>query len=266
MAIVVAGTLGLAGCSGSSDSRAGTFYGPERALGSGTARTYVVLAADGNPSEIGLRFSRDALEGLSDRDSHADVSVGTGVFPKSERYELPAQAKSTAYDHVVVDWAPQGHAPTGTFDKPHFDLRFYLQDPEAVAAIDPTAADYVASAATLPEAKYLPPDYVPAGDPATETVPYTGLRWLDSTLPFNPQTFQFTQVLINGTWDGRYLFVEPMLTRDWLLTEPRFAGELKQAEAVQKSGYYASGYAVRFDDERQEYSVALTGLTARTAS
>lgn len=266
MAIVLTGSLGLAGCSSSSESDSGTFYGSEHELGNGTARTYVVVGEDGKPSEIGLRFTAAALEGLSDHDAYADAMAGKGPFPKSEVYELPSQAGESAYEFVTIDWAPHGHPPVGTFDKPHFDVHFYVYEPQAVEAIEPTAADYTSRATTLPDGKYIPRDYVPAGDPATETVPYMGLHWVDSSLPFNPDSFEFTQVLINGSWDGRYYFVEPMLTRDWLLSKPQFASEMKQAEAVQKSGYYASGYAVRYDDTAQEYSVVLTGLTARTAS
>ncbi|WP_306358106.1 MULTISPECIES: DUF5602 domain-containing protein [unclassified Nocardia] len=266
MAVVLLGILGLAGCSGDGDATGGTFFGPERALGGGTARTYVVVGSDGDPIELGLRFTAAALDGLPDHDAYGDALAGRAPFPKAEVYELPSQARAAAYDHIAVDWLAHGHPPVGIFDEAHFDVRFYLREPAAVAAIDPADAEFATKAARFPAAEYLPRDYVPAGDPATETVPGAGLRWVDSATPFHPQTYEFTQAVLAGTWDGEYLFAEPMVTRDWLLTEPDFAAELKQPEAVRKSGHYATGYAVRYDAASREYSIVLTGLTERTAS
>ncbi len=56
----------LAGCSaaGEASTTSGPFFGPSQSLGNGTARTYVALDEGGNPTEIGLRLTAPALDGL----------------------------------------------------------------------------------------------------------------------------------------------------------------------------------------------------------
>jgi hypothetical protein len=43
---------------------------------------------------------------------------------------LPKEAAPTAYNHIGIDWNPQGHEPQGIYDKPHFDFHFYMITPE----------------------------------------------------------------------------------------------------------------------------------------
>ena len=81
-----------------------------------------------------------------------------------------------------------------------------------------------------------------------------------------PGSYDFQQIVINGTWDGRYTFIEPMITRDWLLSQPSLEQPLKQPQAYQKSAYYPTSYTVDVDEQTQEYVVSLTGLTMRHAS
>ncbi|WP_425569608.1 hypothetical protein [Pseudonocardia yuanmonensis] len=42
--------------------------------------------------------------------------------------DLPDQASATAYDHVMLNWNPQGHDPVVLFGKPHFDIHFDMVD------------------------------------------------------------------------------------------------------------------------------------------
>ncbi|HEX4357425.1 MAG TPA: hypothetical protein VH141_07895 [Pseudonocardia sp.] len=61
----------------------------------------------------------------------------------------------------------------------------------------------------------MPKDYVADPAPiAQAAVPGMGLHWFDSTEGFVPGRYVFTQTFINGSWDGRYTFMEPMLRRD----------------------------------------------------
>ena len=94
-----------------------------------------------------------------------------------------------------------------------------------------------------------------------------GVHLVDSTdTSLVPGEYDFTQIVINGVWDGRYTFVEPMITRDWLLTGPSLEQPLKLPEAYQETAYYPTSYAVHVDDQTEDYVVSLGGLTARTAS
>jgi hypothetical protein len=54
----------LTGCGGSNAPAEKEFYGPVQPLGAGSARTYVTVGADGQPSEVGVRMTTAAMDGL----------------------------------------------------------------------------------------------------------------------------------------------------------------------------------------------------------
>jgi Domain of unknown function (DUF5602) len=233
----------------------GTFSSPSQDLGDGSVATYVVVD-DGAPSEVGVRLTPTALEGLPEQ----------GV---TLMVDFPDEAADTAFDHVMFNWNPQGHEPLALFGRPHFDFHFDMVDMATIEAITPADPDYAAKAEHFPEARYVPQDYVlpPGGSAAEQAVPGMGVHLVDSTdTSLVPGQYDFTQIVINGVWDGRYTFVEPMITRDWLMTGPDLEAPLKQPEAYQETGYYPTSYAVSVDEDTDEYVVSLRDLTMRTAS
>lgn len=180
---------------------------------------------------------------------------------------MPDQAKGTVIDHATFDWVPHGHPPMGVFDKPHFDTHFYFIPDAAVQAIGPQDPQFLAKAARNPEGKYMPAAYVTIPGPIEEqAVPGMGVHWVDGTKPPVPGQFQFTQTLISGAWDGSYIFTEPMFTRDWLLTNPNFTGDIPQPAAYQHATRYPTTYSISFDNDAKEYVVSLGGFTGRSAS
>jgi len=258
-----AGLTPLAGCATpsaqSSDltsSESGIFSGPSQELGNGTVTTYVTLDDGGRPTEVGLRLTSTALDDLPPSDATLMI-------------DFPDQAADTAFDHVMLNWNPNGHEPLGLFGRPHFDVHFTMVDMATMAAIDPADPAYAAKAEHLPEAKYIPQDYAAPPEPplAAQAVPNMGVHLVDSTdTSLVPGQYDFTQIIINGVWDGRYIFIEPMITRDWLLTGPSLEQPLKLPEAYQEAGYYPTTYAVHVDQGTDEYVVSLGDLTMREAS
>ena len=243
-----------------SSDKSGTFFGPSADLGNGTVKTYATLDKGGNPTEVGLRLTATALDGLPE--------TNTGP-PQMLMLDFPDQAAATAFDHVMLNWNPQGHEPPELFSKPHFDFHFDMVDMATMQAINPADPNYSAKAEHAPEAKYVPQDYVvPPGPPAAaQAVPNMGVHLVDSSdTSLVPGAYDFKQIVINGTWDGRYTFIEPMITREWLLTNPSSEQALKQPQAYQKSSYYPTTYAVHVDEQTKEYIISLAGLTMRTAS
>ena len=81
-----------------------------------------------------------------------------------------------------------------------------------------------------------------------------------------PGVYDFTQTFINGSWDGNYTFMEPMMTREWLLTKPMIREDIKQPLAYQHTAYYPTVYSVRFDDAADEYDIALEQMMMRKQS
>lgn len=237
-------------------SKSGTFFGPSQNLGNGTVRTYTTLDEGGRPTEVGLRLATSAMDGLPE--------TGTTLM-----LAFPDQAAGTAFDNVMLNWNPHGHDPAVLFGKPHFDMHFDMVDMATIQAIDPADQNYAAKAEHAPEAKYVPQDYAVAPGPpvAAQAVPGMGVHLIDSSdTSLVPGKYDFQQIIINGTWDGRYTFIEPMITREWLQTGPTSEQALKQPQAYQKSGYYPTAYAVHVDEQTKDYVVSLAGLTMRTAS
>jgi Domain of unknown function (DUF5602) len=239
-----------------STSTSGTFFGPSQGLGNGTVKTYVTLNDDGQPTEVGLRLTAAALEGLP--------QSGTMLM-----LPFPDQASATAFDHVMLNWNPRGHEPFELFGKPHFDFHFDMVAMATIHGIDPQDPNYAAKAEHRPEAKYLPQDYaVPPGPPAaTQAVPGMGVHLVDSSdTSLVPGAYDFKQIVLAGAWDGQVTFTEPMITRAWLKGGPDFEQALKQPQAYQKSAYYPTAYAVHVDRPTKDYVISLTGLAMRNAS
>lgn len=253
-ATLVGATVLVVACSTSSTDHSGTFDGPAQKLGNGTVSTYVTLDRDGNPTDVGLHFSRAALDGLPTVDPAPNQ-------PLTVNLTFPEQASGTVFDHVMVNWNAQGHDPVPLFGVPHFDFHFYMTDMAAQHAIDPADPGFAAAAANAPAPQYVPQDYVMVPDSA---VPMMGVHWADGSSPLVPGQFQFTQLVINGSWNGKYTFIEPMITRDWLLTQPSIDQDLKQPKAFQTSGYFPTRYAVSYGSDT--YTVALAGLVHHSAS
>jgi hypothetical protein len=88
-----------------------------------------------------------------------------------------------------------------------------------------------------------------------------GVHWVDPTSPeLNGKPF--TATFIYGSWDGKVIFAEPMITKAYLETKPQFSAELP-APARDEGGYYPKRYAVRWDAATKEYRITLTGFAPR---
>lgn len=260
LALAVCTTVLFVGCGDDTTDPddSSTFFGPSQTVGDGTAKTYVTLNADGNPTEIGIRISETAMNGLPET-----LSVPSQSFMLA----FPNEAEKTVFETLMLDWNPQGHEPPPLFGKPHFDIHFYMTDMATVNSINPSNIDFGTKAANLPEAKYIPQDFMaPPGPPSESTVPFMGLHWTDSTDGLIPGVYNFTEIFIYGSWDGDVIFMEPMITREWLMTKQTVQKNIKLPQAYQKSGYYPTTYSIRFDNDAKEYVITLGGMTMRQAS
>ena len=225
-------------------------YGTPTKVGDGKARTYVVLDAKaGNtPLEVGIALDATALQGLPD-----DNAEHSYVLP------MPAHGPSP-YQFAELDWNPHGHSPLGIYGIPHFDFHFYTISREEWSTIAP-GPTFATRANNLPTGNYVAPMYLVPGPPALVAVPYMGVHWINPTSPeFNGQVF--TKTFIYGSWNGRYIFYEPMITRAYLLSQPNDVVTSIPTPALRPlDGYYPSAYRVTYDAQAKEYRVALTQLS-----
>jgi hypothetical protein len=230
-----------------------SLYGPAVTLGNGTVRTYIEMEGD-VPIEVGVALSRSALDGLPGPHDPGGVEIEPHHFSFEQVLELPS-GNPTPFRHVTVNWNPGGHEPPGIYDRAHFDFHFNMISDAERRTITRDDPAFDAKAERHPAARYMPAGYVAIPG----AVPMMGAHWID---PQSPELHgqPFTQTFIFGTWDGRLIFAEPMITKAYLESEPDFEATLPVPERVEQSGYYPARYGIRWDEAAQEYRISLEAL------
>jgi hypothetical protein len=251
-------TVALAACTRSEAAEPGTrtLYGEAVAIGNGAARAYVTMQDD-VPLEIGVALGEAALDGLPSH-HHPGGLTENGHTTFASVLRLPA-GNPTPFQHILMNWNPGGHEPPGIYDLPHLDLHFYTITDAERRAIDPADPNYRRKAERAPS-----PERIPAGYVLPEPLPFAqmGVHWVDPESPeLNGETF--TSTFIFGSWDGRLIFAEPMITKAFLESKPDFTAAVPLALAYEVPGHYPTRYSVRWDAEAREYRIALTGLVPR---
>jgi hypothetical protein len=222
-------------------------YGTALPLGEGTVRAFAETDATGVATRIGVEMTEEAVATLGQ-----DMVFVT--------VPLPSAALAAGYDHVMLDWMPHGHPPGDLFGAPHFDVHFYLTSETERLAIDPADPRYMEKAANRPAPELMPPNFVPP--PEVEPVPAMGEHWIDKTDPVLAGQ-PFEAVMIYGAWDGQVTFVEPMVTRDLLVSRRDFGGGLGQPARVAQPVSLPGLWSVSFDDEENVHVISIDALEPR---
>ena len=225
-----------------------TFYGPQVQMGNGHIRSWInINKSDKKPIAIGIEFTHKSFDELPiDPENHA---AGTFVL------KLHSKAiSSTPFDHIVVNWEPNGHEPAGIYNVPHFDMHFYKISMAEQAAIGPVAGP-------VPPSGYLPASYVIEA----ATVPQMGTHWLDPSSPELPPTFiPFTHTFIYGATNGKVIFLEPMITRALMLSGTSVVKPFPQPTLFAPTGTnYPTVYRIWKNAENSKHYVALTDFLLR---
>ena len=86
-----------------------------------------------------------------------------------------------------------------------------------------------------------------------------GAHWVDPKSPeLNGELF--TRTFLYGSWDGRMIFAEPMVTKAFMETKPDFRAPIPAPARYAAPGHYPTEYRVYWNEAAKEYRVALTGL------
>jgi Domain of unknown function (DUF5602) len=244
-------------------------YGPSLALGQGTARTFVSLDNQGAPTKLGVALSESAMQGLPTTPMPGMPSAVMLTLA------LPSEASNTGFDHVMLDWNPAGHEPDHVYTHPHFDFHFYQITSAERDAIVPSNPTYAAKVGVFPSPDFVPAGFVAgnvlAGVPAVAAaVPFMGMHWLDVTSPElqpPPSGKTFTTTFIYGSYDGKFTFLEPMITKAYIESMKDKADGVTMpigvAAKVAKTGAYPNAYSIKYDAASKEYRITLEGLTQR---
>ena len=262
-------------------------YGTAVRLGAGLARTYVAFdpRTPNVPAEVGVALSEQAMSALPSPMVMSQPMPNDGhEHLDSHIYDLSMPAlNGTPYKFVELDWNPGGHEPPGVYDVPHFDFHFYKVEKAVRDGIDPTQMTkevYLGKSGRLPPEAERAPNYLALSAPGTPVVavPKMGTHWIDVRTPElqamfgRPEAYlPFTTTFLHGSWDGQFIFDEPMITRAFIM-ERRTATaaaerdrviQLPQAKQFAPSGYYPTAYRITWDADQKEYRIALTQLVRR---
>jgi hypothetical protein len=248
LALLAVGAGVVFACSAStSPDHSGTFFGASTPMATGSGRAYVILDPAGKPTELGVALTEAALAGLP-------AALTEYGFP------LPTEASATAYKSAAINWQPTGHPPMNIFTVPHFDVHFYTITEAERRAIDPaTDPQYETKMFHAPANGFIPTGYTADA----MGFPRMGIHWADPTAPeFSGQPFSKT--FIYGSYNGAFIFVEPMLTKAYLESRPAaVTTPVKLPAQYSASGYQPTSYTVAYDAAAKEYRISLTGLTLR---
>ena len=167
---------------------------------------------------------------------------------------LPAKAlETTPFKFIMLNWNASGHEPAGIYDLPHFDMHFYMNSPTEVATfVDQSKLN------TDPGQ-----DYIPAMHMGGAAVPAMGKHWIDLTSP-ELQGNTFMQTFIYGSYDGKIVFYEPMITLDFLKMTTSFQRPIPQPTKFSKAGFYPT--VMQVTKQNGQVNIILSGFVSRQAS
>jgi hypothetical protein len=235
----------------SAASKEKTIVGETKPLGSGQVRSWVSVDQKGNPTAVGLTFSEEALSSMP-----AEIPPGAEWLEVS--LALPAQASSTAFKHIGLNWNPQGHQPAKIYDTPHFDFHFYMIGEDERAGITAKGDDLLKTK-KQPAAEFVPEGYIYAPDSEHARM---GAHWINP-LSKELRGQAFTTTFLYGSYNGSLIFAEPMITKLFLETKTNITELIKLPAQYARRAYYPTKYSVRYDPAAREYTVALEGMTLR---
>ena len=262
---------------GTSAPAARTLLGDEVPVGLGTARMFVDVSAEGTPLALGIAFTEPAMSGLAthmnttsrcwDKSGDGHIAHGECLGDYESRLAMPAGSEDLElpFRWSTVNWNPEGHAPPAphVWSAAHFDFHFFITEPEVVHAIRPGPCaefidcdDFERASRPLP-AHHLPRDYIDVG----AAVPAMGNHLIDRADPeIADPSLGFSKTFIYGVYDGRVIFLEPMISHSYLSSRPNACSPVKTPAAYAAPGHYPTRYCTRYDVETSTYRVTLEGF------
>lgn len=229
-------------------------YGKPFVFGGAPMTPYFIQDKNKAPIALGIEIPAKTFKNLP-------TAFSEMVLPFPEEAQ-----RLTPFKYLGMEWNPQGHEPDHIYTMPHFDFHFYIQSLEEKNSIDPgtcqgvDCADFERATKDVPAA-YLPRDYRSVG----AVVPRMGNHLIDPASPeFNNQPF--TRTFIYGAYDGKITFYEPMLTLQYLQSQPNEYLDIKLPAAYAQTGYYPTRYSVRYDASKEVYRISLERFVYHVAS
>ena len=240
-----------------STEKVNIFKGPEVQYGSGKARSWISINGEGLPVEIGIEITPKVFDDLS------ELTMG-----HEESTVLPLHQKArelTPFEHIGLNYQPNGHGPI--FWAEHFDFHFYTITNEerlAIPEYDANDQSIVDAFNSFPDMTKMPSDYFKF--PGQGGVyAKMGKHWVPGWVPGQiGQPYNFTHVMILGSYAEKNNFIEPMVTVDYLLSGEIFSGAYSQPQTFEEPGnYYPTVYNIYHDSKNGNINISLSNFVQR---
>ena len=215
-----------------------TCKGPEQTIGDGKVYAWVKFTGD-KPSSVGMTLAKGALNNISH-------NGGTSLI-----IALPTEAVGkTPFDHIFLDFSHSGHEPIGIYDVAHFDVHFMMQPNAERSVIPPYLPTTATKFDNLPPNGIMPVPYfrLPAG------VPLMGVHWANPT-SMELNGGKFSETLIMGSYDGKFTFIEPMITLELMQSKPNITKNIPTPAKFAKAGYFPMKYSIKQVGEEVQVSL-----------
>ena len=223
------------------------FTSAQIAVGAGLAWTEMTVDRSNSIQSMALVFTEGTLSNLP------TTLPGTEfIIP------LPSQGPASVFNHVGINWQPQGHPPPMVYTVPHFDVHYYLVSIQERDAMTPADPQFGAKGARAPSAAEAPPGYT--GDPFA--IPRMGAHYLDMQ-SHEFRGLPFTSTMVYGFYDGKMVFIEPMMTKAYLESKPNDTMAIRVPSAYPKPGRYPTQYRVVHDAATKRTRVELSRFENR---
>ncbi|MDX1544638.1 MAG: hypothetical protein R3214_11905 [Christiangramia sp.] len=229
------------------------FKGPEVQYGSGKARSWISINEEGFPVEIGIELTQAVLSDLSLLPDGLEISTVLPLHQKAK--EL------TPFEHLAINFQEHGHGPI--FWAEHFDFHFYTitnKERLAIPKYDANDQTIVDAFNYFPDMTKMPSDYFRfPGEGGTMQM--MGKHWP----PKNFETYvPFKHIMILGTYDQKNVFIEPMITVDYLLSGDEFSGDYSQPQTFEEPGNnYPTKYNIYHDGKKNNIYITLSDFVTR---
>ena len=176
---------------------------------------------------------------------------------------LPAAAQqATGLTHLTIFWEVMGHPP-GPYLTPHFDFHFYTVSQDQRMAMD--CADLSKPAAlpagySLPDVTMPPPmaAMIGASTLVGLCVPQMGMHSLLTTELEGTDPFRGTMVI--GYYQGKPIFIEPMISKAMLLEQRPF--DLAIPEIPGLAGNRPRSFRAEYDGQQRAYRFVFSNFAA----
>jgi hypothetical protein len=157
--------------------------------------------------------------------------------------------ETTFFNHFEMQWNPHGHPPACCFGLPHFDFHFYgipVAREWKFGPRDPRA----------PASDRMPAGYVyPGADQCVPNMGVHAVRPRDVT-PGHP----FIISMVAGFYGGNMNFIEPMVTRYYLLGKKSFSLDVPMPAVLGRQTLYPTRFRGTYDSRRRAYRLVFSGF------